>query len=131
MSREDPDITMDPNDLYREDLFTDRRAGSLRRLTPVTASGADDPGRRVLYVGQAQLLTPMGALPLSFEIEADSLEAALQGYAAAAGEAMEQAVEELQELRREAASSIVIPEAGPGGMGGAGGLPGGGKIRLR
>jgi len=138
MSRDDrtPEITMDADDLYREDVFTDRRAGTLRRLTPVKPDGSDDPGRTVLYVGQAQLLTPVGALPISFEIEADSLEAALEKYGDAAQEAVDRAVQELQELRREAASSIVIPETAPGGvggggLGGAGGLPGGGKIQLR
>jgi hypothetical protein len=38
-----------------------------------------------------------------------------------------------EELRREAASSIIVPEggAGPlGGPGGPGGLPGGGKIQM-
>lgn len=137
MSQDDrtPEITMDPQDLYREELFTDRQAGSLRRLTPVTPDGADDPQRKVLYVGQAQLLTPVGALPLSFEIEADSLATALQKYGDAAQEAMERAIQELQEMRREAASSLVIPEGGAGGLGGGlggpGGLGGGGKIQLR
>ena len=44
---------------------------------------------------------------------------------------------QLQELRREAASSIVVPDrmppglGGPGpGLGGPGGLRGGGKIQL-
>jgi hypothetical protein len=36
---------------------------------------------------------------------------------------------ELQQMRREAASSIVIPEGVPPGMAGAG-APGGGKIKL-
>jgi hypothetical protein len=31
-----PDISIDSKGLYREDVFTDRRAGSIRRLTPVT-----------------------------------------------------------------------------------------------
>ena len=40
-------------------------------------------------------------------------------------------MEELKELHREAASSIVLPEAGGGGLGGMGGIPGGGgKIQL-
>ena len=132
MSREDrtPEITIDAEDLYREELFTDGRAGTLRRLTPVKTDASDDPSRKVLYVGQAQLLTPMGALPLSFDIEADSLDSALQQYASAAEQAMERAMQELQEMRREAASSLVIPEGGPGGMGGGMGGPGG-KIQLR
>ncbi len=128
-----PEIKLDPDDLYREELFTDRRAGTLRRLTPITAEGDDDPARAVSYVGDAQLMTPVGALPLSFEIPAQSLREALDKYPGAAREAMERAIEELKEMRREAASSIVIPEVGsgggPGGLGGSGGI-GGGKIHM-
>lgn len=123
-----PEIKLNPDDLYREDLFTDRRAGTLRRLTPITSDGNDDPDRAVLYVGDAQLMTPVGALPLSFEIPAQSLREALERYPDAARKAMERAIEELKEMRREAASSIVIPEMGPGG-GGFGGS-GGGKIQM-
>ena len=73
-----PDIQLDPAALYREDIFTDRRAGSIRRLTPVTPTDAPDPSRAVLYSGQTQLLTPAGVLPLGFEIEAATLPDALE-----------------------------------------------------
>lgn len=128
-----PDVRMDAATLYREEVFTDRKVGTIRRLTPVKSDGTGDDGRPVVYVGQAQLMTPMGALPLSFEIPAGSLDEAVEGYAQAAQQATEQAMEELKELRREAASSIVVPESGTGGLGGAGGpggLPGGGKIQM-
>ena len=70
----DADIAMDSASLYREETFTDRRVGTLQRLTPITPSGASDTARPVLYVGQTQVLTPAGALPLSFEVPAESLE---------------------------------------------------------
>jgi hypothetical protein len=123
------DLKMDPTELYREEVFTDRKAGTLRRLTPVKTDGSADAARAVIYVGQAQLLTPMGALPLSFEIDARSMKEAMERFPQAAKVAVDQAVEELKELRREASSSIVIPEAG-GGLGGAGGVPSAGKIQL-
>jgi hypothetical protein len=123
------ELKMDPAELYREEVFTDRQAGTLRRLTPVKPDGSTDAARAVIYVGQAQLLTPVGALPLSFEIDARSLREAIERFPQAAKVAVDQAVEELKDLRREASSSIVIPEAG-GGMGGPGGVPGGGKIQL-
>jgi hypothetical protein len=45
-------------------------------------------------------------------------------------EALNQAIEEAREMRREAQSRIVVPEAG-GGLGGGGlGGPGGGRIKL-
>lgn len=121
--------TMDASSLYREEVFTDRKVGTIRVLTPVQASGAPDLGREVVYVAEAQLLTTAGALPLSFEIDARSLEEAVAKYAAAAREAFERAVQELQELRRQASSSIIVPDRGLGGLG-PGGLPGGGRIKL-
>ena len=122
---ENSDLAMDPTQMYREVTFTDRQVGTIRQLTPITADGADDGSRPMVFVGQAQLLTPVGALPLSFEIPATSLSEAVQKFAASANEAAEQTMEELKELRRQAASSIVVPEAG-----GPGGFPGGGKIQI-
>jgi hypothetical protein len=124
--------TMDGSSLYREELFTDRKVGTIRVLTPVQVNGSPDLGRKVLYVGEAQLLTSVGALPLSFEIDAHSLEDAVAKYADAAKVGFEQAVQELQELRRQASSSIIVPDRGLGGLGpgGTGGLPGGGRIKL-
>jgi hypothetical protein len=130
-----PEPTMDPSALYREEMYTDRKVGMIRVLVPVKPDGSADSARSALYVGEAQIYTNVGALPLSFEIEARNLAEAVAGYAAAAKEAVEQAVRELQDLRRQAASSIVIPKGGAGGfgaggLGGPGGLGGGGKIQL-
>lgn len=121
------DLKMDPADLYHEEVFTDRKMGTVRRLTPVTADGSPDKGRSELYVGQAQLLTPMGAVPVSFEISAGSLDEAIRRFPEEAKKAVDRTVEELKELRRQASSSIVVPQAGPGG---SGDLPGGGKIQI-
>lgn len=124
-----PDPQMDANALYREEIFTDRKIGTIRRLTPVKADGSTDTARQVSYVGEAQVLTPAGALPLSFEIPAQSLQEAVTKFGPATKQAIEQAMKELQELRRQASSSLVIPQAGAGPLG-PGGLPGGGKIKL-
>ncbi|HEX4389198.1 MAG TPA: hypothetical protein VH109_11285 [Steroidobacteraceae bacterium] len=125
-----PDIELDSKNLYREDVYTDRRAGSLRRLTPVTVAGADDPSRPVLFSGQTQLLTPAGVLPLGFEIEAKTLEEALQKFPEGVKVALEQAIDEAREMRREAASRIVVPDVGSGVGPGPGGPASGGKIKF-
>ena len=65
-----PEIRFDTANLYQEEVFTDRTAGTIRRLVPMLANGAADPSRPVLYSGQTQLLTPGGVLPLGFEMEA-------------------------------------------------------------
>ena len=123
---------MDPAGLYREEIFTDRKVGTIRTLTPVKADGSSDSGRSIVYVGEAQLLTSMGAVPITFEIDAPSLDEAVKKFAEHAKEAVERTVKDIQEMRRQAASSIVVPQGGMGGLGGPGpgGLPGGGKIQM-
>ncbi|MCK7496143.1 MAG: hypothetical protein MZW92_38305 [Comamonadaceae bacterium] len=64
------DLRMDSANLYREEIVSDRGAGTIRVMTPVTRDGAVDPRRKTLYVGEAQILTPVGALPIAFEIAA-------------------------------------------------------------
>ena len=121
------DIKVDSKALYLEEVFTDRRIGTIRRLTPVKGDGDRDTARAVLYIGETQVMTPAGALPIGFEIGAGSLEEAADKFGELAKEAIERTVKELQELRRQAASSIVIPQ---GGLPPAGGLGGGGKIQM-
>jgi hypothetical protein len=121
------DIKVDPNALYLEEIFTDRRVGTIRRMTPVKGDGERDQSRAVLYVGETQVLTPAGALPIGFEIGAGSLDEAAEKFGQLAKEAIERTVKELQELRRQAASSIVIPQ---GGLPPTGGMGGGGKIQM-
>jgi hypothetical protein len=107
---------MDSSEIYLEETFTDRRVGTIRRLTPVTPDGATDSTRSVVYVGQAQIMTPMGALPISFDLEATSLSGAIAKFGDAAELAVQQTMRELQELRREQASSLVIPDAAGGAL---------------
>ena len=118
-----PDIQLDSTSLYREEIFTDRRAGTIRRLTPVKPDGETDGTRFVLYSGQTQLLTPAGVLPLAFDIEADSLQDAIGKFPDAVKVALEQAIDEAREMRREAATRIVVPDV-------AGQPPAGGKIKF-
>lgn len=115
-------IEMNSADLYLEENFTDRRVGSLQRLSPVTSDGQPDPSRPTLYIGQTQVLTPAGALPLTFEIEAESLEEAAGKFGDHAKQALASTMERLEEMRREQASSLIVPGSGGApGMGGPGG----------
>jgi hypothetical protein len=114
---------MDAANLYHEESFTDRQIGTIQRLTPIRADGSPDPSREKLFVGQTQVLTPAGALPLNFEIEATTLEEAIAGFGDGAKEALAGTMQRLEEMRREAASSIIVPG---GGAQPSGGFPGGG-----
>jgi len=120
-------LTMDPASVFREDVYTDRKVGTIRCLAPVKSDGTPDAGRKPSYIGEAQILTPMGAIPVTFEIEAAGLDEAIKNYEEAAKEGVERTVKEIQEYRRQQASSIVIPQGG-GGLPGMGG--GGGKIQI-
>lgn len=118
-----PNFAMEKEDFYLEEVFTDRRVGTIRRLTPVTPEGLPDDSRSVLYAGQTQVMTPAGALPLTFDIEAESLDEAIDKYGDEARIMLEKTMEEIREMRRESASSIVVP--GSGGFDPSGGAPGG------
>ncbi len=115
---------MDADNLYREEIVTDRKVGTLRMMTPIKNDGTPDTTRPALYIGEAQIMTQAGPLPINFEIEGKNLAEAVAHFGDAAKEGIERTVRELQELRRQQSSSIVVP--GAGGMGGMGG----GKLQL-
>ena len=104
-----PEINMDATAISREEVFTDSRVGTIRKMTPVTLDGETDSSRPVQFVGSTQIMTPGGALPLSFEIETETLEGAVAGFGDAAKLAVERTMEELKEMQRQQASSIVVP----------------------
>jgi hypothetical protein len=128
-ANESRQATMDSKQVYREETFTDRKVGTIRKLTPVSADGAADATRPVIFVGQAQVMTPMGAVPISFELDAATLDAAIDKFGATAEQAVQQTMRELQEMRREQASSLVIPDAGGAGLPNPNDLLGRGRSR--
>jgi hypothetical protein len=129
----DIELHMDTGYLFREEIFTDHKIGTIRQLIPVKSDGSPDPSRAVIFTGQTQILTAGGTLPLSFEIAASTLTEAVEKFGATAKVALEDMLQELQALRREAASQLVIPQPGAASsILAAGELPErGGKIRLR
>jgi len=108
----DPTINM--KSLYREETYTDREVGTITRLVPVDSEGGLDSIRPDIYIGATQIMTPAGALPINFEIEAESLADAAEKFGLLAKQQMEETVKELQELQRKQASSIVVPGEGSG-----------------
>ena len=117
---------MDAASLYREEIVTDRKVGTIRMMTPLKTDGTVDGGRAVIYMGEAQIMTQAGPLPITFDIEAKTLLEAVDKFGPSAKEAIERTVRELQEMRRQAASSIVVPQGPVPGLGSGGG----GKIQL-
>lgn len=125
------EVSLDRDNLYREENITDQTVGSIRCLHPVKADGSDDPSRAVRYVGSTQVMTPMGTLPLTFELEAAGLEGALDQFPQAAQAALEDMEKELREMQREQSSGLVTPGQGGGMGGGLGGGGMGGGLQMR
>ena len=125
-----PEATMDATSLYREEIITDRKVGTIRLMVPVKSDGAPDPARPTIYTGDAQIMTNMGALPVSFDIEANNLAEAVANYGEAAKAGIERTMRELQELRRQQSSGLIVPPAGTANALAGGGFPGGGKIQM-
>jgi hypothetical protein len=103
------DLTFDRDNLYQEEVFTDLRVGSIRRLTPTLPDGSRDMGRPQMFTGQAQLMSPAGPLPIQCNIDATSLDEAMGKFPQAINEAVEKLVKEAEEIRRQEASRIVVP----------------------
>lgn len=123
-------MTVDTENLYREESYTDLRAASIRQLTPVKVDGSRDPRRPIHFVGDTTLMTQLGPIPVQFQIEAETLAQAFEKFPEGVREAVERLNDRAKEMAREEASRIVVPGKAPGGGlpgGGLGGLPG--KIR--
>ncbi|PID73151.1 MAG: hypothetical protein CSB33_05215 [Desulfobacterales bacterium] len=124
------DLTVDTQNLYREESITDLKAASIRRLIPITENGDVDETREMIFMGSIQVMTPGGTLPVQGELKAGTLKEAIAKFPDAMQHALNDLLEEFKRLEQEAGSRIVVPQAGgvPGmGMPG-GGAPGGGII---
>lgn len=103
------DAQVDINNLYREENYTDLKIGSLQKLVPVKADGSDDPSRPARFIGQAQLMTQYGPIPISAPLEGTTLEEACKNFPDALEKAMDRLAEEAQRRQIEEASRIVVP----------------------
>jgi hypothetical protein len=99
------------DNLYREETLTDLRAATLRRLTPITADGRDDPARPVVFTAQTSIYTQMGLMPLNAELQAKDLKSAIAEFPGAIQKALENLINEAREIQRQEASRIVVPDA--------------------
>jgi hypothetical protein len=122
------EMNADLDNLYREESFTDLKVAQIRRLTPVNLDGTEDASRPVIFIGETQLMSARGPLPIQAPIDAADIKEAFEKFPEAINVAVERMIEEAKEMQRQEASRIVVP--GQGGTGGLAG-PGGGKITLR
>jgi hypothetical protein len=104
----------DAQNLYREEVYSDLSVGSIRQMTPVTPDGKADATRPLLFVGQAQVYTPQGPMPVQFPIEAGDLRQAMERFAEAMEAFVARLVEEARELQRQEQSRLIVPGSAAG-----------------
>ena len=107
------DLSVDKDNLYREEIFTDLKVASIRRLTPIKADGSEDPDRPVRFIAETTLMSQRGPLPVQANIEATHLEAAIDKFPAAVNDAVEQMIEQAREMQRQEQSRIVVANQMP------------------
>ncbi|MBW1699019.1 MAG: cytoplasmic protein [Deltaproteobacteria bacterium] len=103
------DFRVDRKNLYREEIFTDLKACSIKRLTPVKPDGSLDKSRKTLFVGETTLLHPNGALPIQNVIQAKELQQAVKRFPEAMKTAMERLIEEAKKIKEQEDSRIIVP----------------------
>lgn len=122
-------VEFDASNLWREEVYTDRKTGSIRVSIPVTVSGEDDATRAAEYHVQSTIMTGAGPLPVEGQVEgATCLQDAIDNFGPTTKQAVEDMIQRAQEMQREQASQIVTPgQAMGGGLGGMGAGPQGGS----
>jgi len=103
-------LRVDRNNLYREETVTDLKVATLKRLVPITVDGETDLGRSVRFLAQTQIMSQMGPLPVQCQIEATTLDEAIERFPAAIKAAVDEMLEEARELQRQEMSRIVVPD---------------------
>ena len=107
------DFNLDTENLYREESYTDLKAGAIRRLVPVNPDGTNDGGRTEIFVGTTQLMTPEGPLPVQARLMANNFQEALQAFPAAMRQATSEMIAQLEELQKKMQqkddSRIIVP----------------------
>jgi hypothetical protein len=107
------DAKIDSSNLYREEVFTDLHAGTIKKLIPVKTDGSTDPGRAAMYIGMTQIMSGGGPLPIQCMLEANTMDEAIAAFPASVNKAVEELIEEAKRYQREAASRIVVPGQQP------------------
>ncbi len=113
-------LSVDTDNLYREESVTDLRAATVRVLVPIKLDGSEDDTRERRFIGDTTLMTQMGPIPVQFPLDATNLEDAFALFPEGIKGAIERLNERAKEMAREEASRIVVPGQGaaamPGGM---------------
>lgn len=103
------DFSVDRENLFREESYTDLKTAAIRKMVPITPDGSDDTTRTPIFIGTTQILTPQGPLPVQARLSANNFEEALKEFAPAMARATEHMIAELKKMHREESSGLVVP----------------------
>ncbi len=103
-------VKVNLQNLYREEMYTDMRTAALRQLTPVKPNGEIDKTRKFLFVGQTNIMSPQGPLPVQFPIDAKNLQEAAEKFPDVMEQFLAKLAEEIKDAQRQEQSRIIVPE---------------------
>ena len=103
------DFSVDRQNLYREESFTDLKVATIRRLIPVKADGSVDKTRKTIFIGETNILTPNGPLPIQAVIQAKQLQQAIKNFPEAMQAAVDKLAEEVKKMKEKQRSPIIAP----------------------
>ena len=102
-------VKFNQQSLHREEIFSDLTIGSIRQLTPVKPNGEPDKTRPILFVGQSQIYTQQGPMPVQFPIDAKNLQLAMEKFPTAMEEFVAHLVEQAKEMQQQEQSRLIVP----------------------
>ena len=115
-NEEKTDFRPDTDNLYREETITDLKVAAIKIMVPIKLDGSADSRRKPIYIGNTQLMSPDGPVPLQAPLEAGNLEEAFTVFPDAMRQALAEMVEKIKEMQLEQRrkemggnSGIIIP----------------------
>ncbi len=112
--KKDVDFRINRSNLYREESFTDLKVGTIKCLNPVKADGSEDKTRKKIFVGNTNVMTPQGPIPIQGMIQAKELQQAIKKFPETMEAAMDRLIEEAkkyQEQQQAEDSQIQKPDS--------------------
>lgn len=106
------DFQVDKTNLYREESVTDLKIATIRQLIPVNIDGTSDTSREVIFIGNTQLGTPQGPIPLQAKLEAKTFEQAMDLFPQAMELETKKVIENFKRMeaqQKKQKSNLIIP----------------------
>ena len=106
------DFQVDKTNLYREISITDLKIANIRQLIPVNIDGTDDTSRETIFIGNTQLGTPQGPIPMQAKLEASTMEEAMNLFPKAMELETQKVIENFKRMeaqQKKEKSNIIMP----------------------